>query len=115
MFNRFSQILGVVILGLCVWSWGQSQRIDSLKAENQMQAQAIIQQRTANAALTEQLIREREAVEVQQQMVLTLHKQSEVQRAQLKSHLQTEPCAAVDLPSSVRDGIKQLHKPGHGD
>ena len=33
--------LAVVVLGLCGWTWYQSQKISSLKAENQAQAQTI--------------------------------------------------------------------------
>ncbi|MFK5217396.1 DUF2570 family protein, partial [Glaesserella parasuis] len=33
MFSWVNKILMALILGLCAWLWGQSQRIDSLKAE----------------------------------------------------------------------------------
>ncbi|MWQ46217.1 DUF2570 domain-containing protein, partial [Glaesserella parasuis] len=52
MFSWVNKILMVLILGLCAWLWGQSQRIDSLKAENQTQAQTIEQQQEANSKLT---------------------------------------------------------------
>lgn len=41
MFGGLTKILVFVILGLCVWLWGQLQWIDSLKAENLTQAQTI--------------------------------------------------------------------------
>ncbi|MCT8546106.1 DUF2570 domain-containing protein [Glaesserella parasuis] len=39
MFSWVNKILMALILGLCAWLWGQSRRIDSLKAESQTQAQ----------------------------------------------------------------------------
>ena len=48
MFERFETTVKLtallLILGLCGWSWFQSQKISSLKAENQAQAQTIQQQ-----------------------------------------------------------------------
>ena len=48
MFSRFETALKLtalcLILGLCSWTWYQSQKISSLKAENQAQAQTIQQQ-----------------------------------------------------------------------
>lgn len=41
MFSGLTKILVFVILGLCVWLWGQLQWIDRLKAENLTQAQTI--------------------------------------------------------------------------
>ncbi|MFK5201467.1 DUF2570 family protein, partial [Glaesserella parasuis] len=39
MFSWVNKILMALILGLCAWLWGQSQRISALTAENQTQAQ----------------------------------------------------------------------------
>ncbi|SPY33231.1 DUF2570 family protein [Pasteurella canis] len=44
MFSRLTQILIVIILGLCVALWVQFQIISSKKAENAAQAQIISQQ-----------------------------------------------------------------------
>ncbi len=41
MFSRLTQILIVVILGLCVALWFQFQSISNLKAKNTIQAQTI--------------------------------------------------------------------------
>ncbi|HED4408338.1 TPA: DUF2570 family protein [Pasteurella multocida] len=41
MFSRLTQILIVVILGLCVALWVQFQSISNLKAKNTIQAQTI--------------------------------------------------------------------------
>ena len=48
MFERFETTVKLtallLILGLCGWSWFQSQKISRLEAENQAQAQTIQQQ-----------------------------------------------------------------------
>ncbi|MXN88586.1 DUF2570 family protein [Pasteurella canis] len=44
MFSRLTQILIIVILGLCVALWFQFQSISNLKARNTTQAQIISQQ-----------------------------------------------------------------------
>ena len=71
MFSRFETALKLtalcLILGLCGWTWYQSQKISSLKAENQAQAQTIKQQEDANKALNIALQQERDAVIAQQQ------------------------------------------------
>ncbi|HII3771068.1 TPA: DUF2570 family protein [Pasteurella multocida] len=41
MFSRLTQILIIVILGLCVALWFQFQSISNLKAKNTIQAQTI--------------------------------------------------------------------------
>ena len=104
-----SAVLFVVILGLCAWSWGQSQRIDSLKAENQTQAQTIEQQQEANNKLTMQLQQEQQAVEKQQKIANQLRKQVEQSNEQIKSILQKEPCGVIALPRPVVDELKRLH------
>lgn len=59
-----------VILGLCGWIWFQSQKIDSLRVENQVQAQTIENQQKANQHLSERLEAERQAVETAQKLSL---------------------------------------------
>ncbi|WP_424407422.1 DUF2570 family protein [Pasteurella sp. PK-2025] len=44
MFSRLTQILFIVILGLCVALWVQFQSISNLKAKNTIQAKTISQQ-----------------------------------------------------------------------
>ena len=109
MFNWISGSLAIVILGLCVWSWGQSHRIDSLKAENQTQAQTIEQQQEANHKLTMQLQQEQQAVEKQQKIANQLRKQVKQSNEQIKIILQKEPCGVTALPRPVVDELKRLH------
>ena len=105
MFSRFNVALVAVILGLCVWLWGQHQTVLHLRAENFTQAQTIIEQEQANANLTIQLEQEIEAVRNQQEIVIELRKQAEVKRESIKTILVKEPCARVPMP---RTAIEQL-------
>ncbi|MDP0003670.1 DUF2570 family protein [Glaesserella parasuis] len=109
MFSWVNKILMALILGLCAWLWGQSQRIDSLTAENQTQAQTIEQQQKANNKLTMQLQQERQAVEYQQNVANKLRKQVEQSNEQIKAILQKEPCGVTALPRPVVDELKRLH------
>ena len=105
MFNRFNVALTAVILGLCVWLWGQHQTVLHLRAENLTQAQTIVEQEQANANLTIQLEQEIEAVRNQQEIVIELRKQAEVKRESIKTSLVKEPCANTAMPRAV---IEQL-------
>ena len=105
MFNRFNLTLTVVILGLCVWLWGQHQTVLHLRTENLTQAQTIVEQATINQALTVQLEQEIEAVRHQQAITIELRKQAEVKRESIKTILVKEPCARVPMP---RTTIEQL-------
>lgn len=42
-FKPIMIALAVAVLGLCGWTWYQSQKISSLKAENQAQAETMLQ------------------------------------------------------------------------
>jgi len=110
MFSRFNVALTAVILGLCVWLWGQHQTVLHLRAENLTQAQTIIEQEQANANLTIQLEQEIEAVRNQQSLADELRKQAEVKRESIKTILVKEPCARVPMPSAV---IGQLQQSTH--
>ena len=105
MFNRFNVALTAVILGLCVWLWGQHQTVLHLRAENLTQAQTIVEQEQANANLTIQFEQEIEAVRNQQEIVIELRKQAEVKRESIKTILVKEPCARAPMP---RTAIEQL-------
>ena len=105
MFSRFNVALTAVILGLCVWLWGQHQAVLHLRAENLTQAQTIVEQEQANANLTVQLEQEIEAVRNQQAITIELRKQAEVKRESIKTILVKEPCARVPMPRAV---IEQL-------
>lgn len=110
MFNRFNGPLVAVILGLCVWLWGQHQHILNLRAENQIQAQTILEQATVNQTLTVQLEQEQQAVRNQQEIANELRKQAEVKRESIKTILVKEPCGRVPMPRAV---IEQLQQPTH--
>ena len=105
MFSRFNVALTAVILGLCVWLWGQHRTVLQLRAENLTQAQTIAEQATINQALTVQLEQEIEAVRHQQAIVIELRRQAEVKRESIKTSLVKEPCARVPMP---RTAIEQL-------
>lgn len=110
MFNRISATLAIVILGLGVWLWGQSQMIDNLRAENQTQAQTIAEQLKANQRLTDTLEQERQAVENSQKFANELRNKVEVAQNEIKSILTQDSCAKADLPNGVADSIKRLHR-----
>jgi len=110
MFSRFNVALTAVILGLCVWLWGQHQTVLHLRAENLTQAQTIIEQEQANANLTIQLEQEIEAVRNQQSLADELRKQAEVKRESIETILVKEPCARVPMPRTV---IEQLQHYTH--
>ncbi|MDY2947081.1 MAG: DUF2570 domain-containing protein [Mannheimia varigena] len=110
MFNRINGSLAIVILGLCVWLWGQSQMIDNLRAENQTQAQTIEQQQKANQRLTDTLEQERQAVEKSQKIANELRNKVEIAQNEIKSILAKDSCAKADLPNGVADSLKRLHQ-----
>lgn len=110
MFNRFNIALIVVILGLCVWSWGQHQSVLDLRAKNQAQAQTIFAQEVVNKQLGAQLEEERLSIEAQQQVVNELRAKAESKRGIIKSALSTEPCAHTVMPRTV---IEQLQSKGN--
>lgn len=109
MFSWVNKILMALILGLCAWSWGQSQRISALTAENQTQAQTIEQQQEANHKLAMQLQQEQQAVEYQQRIANKLRKQVEQSNERIKTILQQDPCGVTALPRPVVDELKRLH------
>ena len=76
--------LAVAVLGLCGWTWYQSQKISSLKAENQVQAQTI---ETQNATISKL---KQDAVE-NQRVMLELSKQESEARSQSDEVIRTIP------------------------
>ncbi|NBB68667.1 DUF2570 domain-containing protein [Mannheimia haemolytica] len=110
MLNWISGTIAIVILGLCVWLWGQSQMIDSLRAENQTQAQTIEQQQKANQQLANTLVQERQAVEKSQKSANEMRNKLEIVQNEIKSILAQDSCAKADLPNGVADSIKRLHR-----
>ncbi|TRC16178.1 DUF2570 domain-containing protein [Mannheimia haemolytica] len=110
MLNWISGTIAIVILGLCVWLWGQSQIIDSLRAENHIQAQTIEQQQKVNQRLADTLEQERQAVEKSQKIANELRDKVEIVQNEIKSILAQDSCAKTDLPNGVADSIKRLHQ-----
>ncbi|NBI12511.1 DUF2570 domain-containing protein [[Haemophilus] felis] len=98
----------LLILGLCFGLWVQTQRIGSLNAENQAQAQSIEQLNEFNAQINHQLQAERQAVIEQQKLTFELKAKAEQAYEQVKTDLQQEPCANTALPRAVVDSLKRL-------
>lgn len=112
MFNWAIVIPFSVILGLCGWTWYQSQMIDDLRAENRTQAQTIENQRSVNHALKISLAAEQQAVETAQNTAKALQHKVETAQREIKSILARDQCANSNLPNGVADHIKRLHRQG---
>ncbi|MBN6711119.1 DUF2570 family protein [Haemophilus haemoglobinophilus] len=95
----------LLILGLGVWSWRQSQIISSLQATNQTQAQTISQLEQNQEILNQQLQAEQKAVEQQQKLVNQFKSQAESKREKVRVIFKDNQCANTHLPSGV---IEQL-------
>ncbi|WP_112082117.1 DUF2570 family protein [Haemophilus influenzae] len=93
------------MLGLCGWTWFQSQKISSLKAENQAQAQTIQQQEDANKSLSLALQQERDAVIKQQERNNEIERIAIENAESVKTIIKTQPCANTRLPQSVLDRL----------
>lgn len=111
MFTGFKSyaiaFIAITILGLCGWTWYQSQKISSLKAENQAQAQTIKQQQEANQALTTALQQERDAVIAQQQRNEEIERMATENAESVKTIIKTQPCANTRLPQSALDRLRK--------
>lgn len=90
MFSRFETALKLtalcLILGLCGWTWFQSQKISSLKAENQAQAQTIQQQ-------SESIIQLKADIAENQRITLELSKAENASREEQNEVLNSIPRA----------------------
>ena len=90
MFIRFETALKLtalcLILGLCGWTWFQSQKISSLKAENQAQAQTIQQQ-------SESIIQLKADIAENQRITLELSKAENASREEQNEVLNSIPKA----------------------
>lgn len=90
MFSRFETALKLtalcLILGLCGWTWYQSQKISSLKAENQAQAQTIQQQ-------SESIIQLKADIAENQRITLELYKAENASREEQNEVLNSIPKA----------------------
>ena len=110
MFSRFETALKLtalcLILGLCGWTWYQSQKISSLKAENQAQAQTIKNQEQVNQSLKDTIEIERQAVE-QQRVIHDEIKQAAQDKIQaVRKIIKTQPCYSTRIND---DAIERLH------
>ena len=110
MFSRFETALKLaalcLILGLCGWTWYQSQKISSLKAENQAQAQTIQQQEDANKALNIALQQERDAVIEQQQRNDEIKQATQDKVQVVRKIIKSQPCYNTRI---YDDAIERLH------
>ncbi len=111
MFSRFETALKLtvlcLILGLCGWTWYQSQMISSLKAENQAQAQTIKAQQEVNKVLNVALQQERAAVIEQQQRNDEIERMATENAESIKTIIKTQPCANTRLPQSALDRLRK--------
>ena len=95
-----------MILGLCGWTWYQSQKISSLKAENQAQAQTIKSQEQVNQSLKDTIETERQAVE-QQRVINDEIKQTTQDKVQIvRKIIKSQPCYNTRI---YDDAIERLH------
>lgn len=111
MFTGFKNyaiaFVAITILGLCGWTWYQSQKISSLKAENQAQAQTIKQQEETNKTLNAALQQERAAVIAQQQRNEEIERMAAENAESVKTIIKTQPCANTRLPQSAIDRLRK--------
>lgn len=105
--NYAIAFVAITILGLCGWTWYQSQKISSLKTENQAQAQTIKQQQEANQALTTALQQERDAVIAQQQRNEEIERMATENVESVKTIIKTQPCANTRLPQSALERLRK--------
>nr|DAX40986.1 MAG TPA: Protein of unknown function (DUF2570) [Bacteriophage sp.] len=110
MFSRFKiyaiAIITLTILGLCGWIWHQSNSIDKLRAENQVQAQTIKSQEQVNQSLKDTIEIERQAVE-QQRVINDEIKQTTQDKVQVvRKIIKSQPCYNTRI---YDDAIERLH------
>nr|DAT19745.1 MAG TPA: Protein of unknown function (DUF2570) [Caudoviricetes sp.] len=99
--------IAITILGLCGWTWYQSQKISSLKAENQAQAQTIKAQQEVNKVLNVALQQERMAVIEQQQRNEEIERMATENAESIKTIIKTQPCANTRLPQSALERLRK--------
>ena len=99
--------IAITILGLCGWTWYQSQKISSLKAENQAQAQTIKAQQEVNKVLNVALQQERAAVIEQQQRNDEIERMATENAESIKTIIKTQPCANTRLPQSALERLRK--------
>lgn len=104
---RLNQILAAAILGLWGCTWYQSQKISSLKAENQAQAQTIKVQQEVNKVLNVALQQERAAVIEQQQRNEEIERMATENAESIKTIIKAQPCANTRLPQSALERLRK--------
>lgn len=104
---RLNQILAAAILGLWGCAWYQSQKISSLKDENQAQAQTIKVQQEVNKVLNAALQQERDAVIAQQQRNDEIERIATENAESVKTIIKTQPCANTRLPQSALERLRK--------
>lgn len=105
--NYAIAFIAITILGLCGWTLYQSQKISSLKAENQAQAQTIKAQQEVNKVLNVALQQERAAVIEQQQRNDEIERMALENVESVKTIIKTQPCYRTKLPQSA---LERLYK-----
>ena len=105
--NYAIAFVAITIVGLCGWTWYQSQKISSLKAENQAQAQTIKAQQEVNKGLNVALQQERAAVIEQQQRNEEIERMATENAESIKTIIKTQPCANTRLPQSALDRLRK--------
>ncbi|STO91900.1 putative bacteriophage protein [Avibacterium paragallinarum] len=107
--RKYSSLLWLcVILGLCGWVWYQSQRISSLSAKNQMQAQTIQQLNHHLAEKTKQLEDERKTTQKQTALEQVQREKADEDIRVIYKTIKEQDCSREPLPDDV---IKRLqHK-----
>lgn len=105
--NYAIAFIAITILGLCGWTWYQSQKISSLKAENQAQAQTIKAQQEVNKVLNVALQQERAAVIEQQQRNDEIERMALENVESVKTIIKTQPCYRTKLPQSALERLRK--------
>lgn len=105
--NYAIAFIAITILGLCGWTWYQSQKISSLKAENQAQAQTIKAQQEVNKILNVAIQQERMAVIEQQQRNEEIERMATENAESIKTIIKTQPCANTRLPQSALERLRK--------
>ena len=110
MFSRFKiyaiAIIALTILGLCGWIWHQSNNIDKLRVENQVQAQTIKSQEQVNQSLKDTIEAERQAVEQQRAINNEIQQATQDKVQVVRKIIKSQPCYNTRI---YDDAIERLH------
>lgn len=110
MFSRFKiyaiAIITLTILGLCGWIWHQSNSIDKLRSENQVQAQTIKNQEQVNQSLKDTIEVERQAVEQQRAMHDEIKQASQDKIQAVRKIIKTQPCYSTRINDSAIERLR---------